>query len=75
VTRRVIKFMSHSTLAKAQFNMLKPKYRITRGLVKFGKTRFAGVVHSLESLQRCMPIIEELVSKNIASIPVSLAGL
>jgi len=71
VTKHVIKFMSNSTHAKTMFRQLMPQFQVTRGLVKPGKTRFAGVVHAMESVRRCMPVLEELTFKDLIKIPVS----
>ncbi|KAI0027166.1 ribonuclease H-like domain-containing protein [Vararia minispora EC-137] len=70
-TKHAIKFFSKSTLAKTAFKCLMPRHRITRGLQKFGKTRFGSISHSVSSMQRCLPIIHELVRTRRIKLPVA----
>lgn len=46
------------------------KLKISRGLVSIGKTRFATIYHSGESVKRCLPAIRDMCGEKIITIPV-----
>ncbi|KAH9936731.1 ribonuclease H-like domain-containing protein [Epithele typhae] len=75
--KRVVKYFAKSTIAKTALKRAMLRKNIKRGLVGFSKTRFAGVVHSAESVRRCLPALHEIVEKeaSMVDIPVHLSML
>ncbi|VDB89447.1 unnamed protein product [Peniophora sp. CBMAI 1063] len=68
-SKRVVAFFSKSTFAKTAFKRTQKRHKIRRGFVKSSKTRFAGIAHTVDSVKRCMPAVQELVGGGVVTIP------
>lgn len=68
--RRVIKFFKKSTHANSHLRIARKTFKVTRGLVSIGKTRFGTMYFSGASVQRCLPAIRDLCRNQIVKIPV-----
>ncbi|KAH9936738.1 uncharacterized protein BXZ73DRAFT_45046 [Epithele typhae] len=68
--KRVVKYFAKSTIAKTALKRAMLRKNIKRGLVGFSKTRFAGVVHSAESVRRCLPALHEIVEKEASMVDI-----
>lgn len=61
IMRGVIKFFSESTESNNRLELARIELDIHRGIIHIGKTRFATLYHSGESLRRCIPAIRAIV--------------
>ncbi|KAG1787329.1 uncharacterized protein HD556DRAFT_1409571 [Suillus plorans] len=68
-TRRVIKFFKKSTHANSHLRSARKTFKVTRGLVSIGKTRFGTMYFSGASVQRCLPAIRDLCGNGTVTIP------
>jgi hypothetical protein len=68
--KQTIKFFSKSNKAVAELQKARNDVDITQGLVKIGKTRFATHWSAAVALDRCLPLIKELISKGVIPLPV-----
>lgn len=59
--RRILSYFKHSTFATTLLNEERKRIGIRHGLISIGKTRFATIYYSSESLLQCLPIIRSLV--------------
>jgi hypothetical protein len=58
-----VKFFSKSNIAVAELRKARNDVNITTGLVKVGKTRFATNWAAASALNRCLPLIRDLVEE------------
>jgi hypothetical protein len=58
-----VKFFSNSNIAVAELQKARNDVDITTGLVKVGKTRFATHWAAASALNRCLPLIRNLVEE------------
>ncbi|KAI0054381.1 hypothetical protein BV25DRAFT_1806052 [Artomyces pyxidatus] len=58
--RKLLKFMSQSSLAAEPFERARKAHGITRGLETIGKTRFATLTWAAESVKRCLPAFRQV---------------
>jgi hypothetical protein len=58
-----VKFFSKSNIAVAELRKARNDVDITTGLVKVGKTRFAMHWAAASALNRCLPLIRDLVEE------------
>ena len=61
--RAAVKFFSSSNIAVAELQKACNDVDITTGLVKIGKTRFATHWAAASALNRCLPLIRDLVEE------------
>jgi hypothetical protein len=58
-----VRFFSSSNIAVAELQKARNDVDITTGLVKVGKTRFATHWAAASALNRCLPLIRDLVEE------------
>ncbi|KIY45013.1 hypothetical protein FISHEDRAFT_50213 [Fistulina hepatica ATCC 64428] len=68
LTRTVTTRFNTSHACKHELRNARKVLGITRGLEPVGKTRFAGIIKSARSVQRCTPALELIVSRNQCNI-------
>jgi hypothetical protein len=68
--KQAIKFFSKSNKAVAELQKARNNANITQGLATVGKTRFATHWSAVVVLERCLPLIKELVSDGTITMPV-----
>lgn len=68
ITKSLIKHFSHSVHASSQLRLVMSELKITRGLQKIGKTRFATIYYSCLSLLECLPAITAAVERNLIDL-------
>jgi len=61
--RQTLTFFSHSWVSSNALTTKRKEAGVNQGLEKIGKTRFATVWHGSASLEECLPLIWDLVSK------------
>ncbi|CDO73916.1 hypothetical protein BN946_scf185016.g73 [Trametes cinnabarina] len=67
--RKIIQYFRKSTKASNDLAAAHLEEGLTRGLQSIGKTRFASVYWSAESLRACLPLMRQLVSSGRLAIP------
>ncbi|CDO75074.1 hypothetical protein BN946_scf184703.g4 [Trametes cinnabarina] len=67
--RKIIQYFRRSTKASNDLTAARLEEGLTRGLQSIGKTRFASVYWSAESLRACLPLMRHLVSNGKLVIP------
>ncbi|OJT07823.1 hypothetical protein TRAPUB_1283 [Trametes pubescens] len=66
--RKLVTYFRKSTKASADLTAAQVEEGLTRGLQSVGKTRFATVYWSAESLRGCLPVMRQLYSSGKLSI-------
>lgn len=71
VLKSTIRYFSHSNSGTKKLQDLRKEENITKGLVSIGKTRFATHYIAAVALERCFPLIRDLILDKQINIKVS----
>ncbi|KII84265.1 hypothetical protein PLICRDRAFT_358654 [Plicaturopsis crispa FD-325 SS-3] len=69
IVRRTVKFFKKSTQGRAHLTKARVQFKVSRGLVSIGKTRFGTIYWSGESVHRCLLPIRSVVEIGVIEIP------
>ncbi|KAJ7574501.1 hypothetical protein C8J56DRAFT_1172807 [Mycena floridula] len=61
ISRETITFYTKSHIAISELEKARELHKIGRGLESIGATRFGTIIHSLNSIKRCLPAISQTV--------------
>jgi len=69
-----VKFFQKSTFANAQLRISRQKYKVSRGLVPIGKTRFGTIYFAGSSIQRCLTPLRELCGDETSRVVIPVGS-
>jgi len=74
ILKKTVTHFSKSTYSTAKLAELRQEHNITSGLIKIGKTCFGTHWSAAVALEKCLPLIHQLVASNTIQIKVCSFG-